>query len=71
VALVIGTLTRSNRMTGPGDIFVAGMARTLHSWAAEPVPSDAAALARKAADLHRARWQRHNGEITAKVSAPS
>ncbi len=65
VKVVVGTLAASGRLTRPGDIFVAGMARTLRSWAAEPVPEDAAALAQSAANEHLARWVRSNGPISA------
>jgi HEXXH motif-containing protein len=61
VSLVVDTLLASGRLTEPGEAFVAGMVRTLRSWAGESVPPEAAELARREADEQRARWIRNNG----------
>lgn len=61
VALVVDTLCASGQLTELGNAFVAGMMRTLHSWEGEPVPVEAAKLARRLADEHRDRWNRNNG----------
>lgn len=68
VRLVIGILSASGRLTGPGEIFVAGMARTVGSWAGEAVPSDAAERARGAEERHRAQWIAANGPIPTKAA---
>jgi HEXXH motif-containing protein len=59
--LVTGTLTASGRLTGPGEIFLAGMTRTLREWSRDPVPAAARELARREADEHLARWRDRNG----------
>ena len=58
--LVVDTLTSSARLTSGGEFFVAGMARTLESWADETVSADAAEHARLLAEEHQARWNRTN-----------
>ena len=50
------TLAASGALTPLGQRFVAGMLATLHEWRAEAVPSDAADLARRWAERHRAAW---------------
>ncbi|MFC4111916.1 HEXXH motif domain-containing protein [Nonomuraea zeae] len=60
--LVTGTLLDSGRLTEHGVTFVDRMGRQLDAWADEPVPAQAAALATRAADRHRERWRRANGE---------
>jgi uncharacterized protein len=62
-ALVVETLLQSHRLTSAGQDFVRGMARTLDSWRAEPVPAEAQARADREAQLHRARWEMVNGPI--------
>jgi HEXXH motif-containing protein len=69
VRLVLGTLTASGRLTEPGRRFVDGMARTVDGWAAEPVPAQAAELARRLAEEHRERWIRANGRSAKPVVA--
>jgi HEXXH motif-containing protein len=66
VNLVVGTLAASGRLTAHGEIFIAGMARTLRSLATEPVPADAVARAQRAAEQHRAGWIRANGQAAAR-----
>jgi HEXXH motif-containing protein len=61
VSLVTETLSASGQLTELGDVFVAGMMRTLQSWAGDSVPVNAAKLARRLAEEHRARWNRSNG----------
>jgi uncharacterized protein len=63
VELVVDTLTASGRLTDPGQAFVAGMRRTLGSWAEDQVPASAVTLAIRAAAEHRALWYRRHGEI--------
>ncbi|HZE33095.1 MAG TPA: HEXXH motif-containing putative peptide modification protein, partial [Actinoallomurus sp.] len=63
VDLVVRTLLASGRLTEEGTAFVSGMHRTLRAWQDEPVPVDAAALARRDEERHRAHWRRRNGEI--------
>jgi uncharacterized protein len=58
---VTETLSASGQLTELGDVFVAGMMRTLQSWAGDSVPVNAAKLARRLAEEHRARWNRSNG----------
>jgi uncharacterized protein len=62
VRLVLGTLTASDRLTGPGRTFVDGMSRTVDAWAVEPVPAGAADRAGQLAREHHARWMRDNGQ---------
>lgn len=66
VTLVIETLRTSGRLTPAGMDFVKGMECTLGRWQDEPVPAAAAALARREAELHLARWQSDNGPIPAR-----
>jgi HEXXH motif-containing protein len=66
VRLVLGTLTASGRLTGPGRRFVDGMARTVDGWTAEPVPAHAAERARRLAEEHRDRWIGANGRAVGK-----
>jgi len=61
VALVVGTLLASGRLTSAGEDFVRGMARTLSSWRDEPVPAAAQARADRQATAHRTRWRLDNG----------
>jgi uncharacterized protein len=62
---VTDTLLSSGRLTIAGQDFVRGMARTLRSWEDEPVPTEAAAAARRQADLHLTRWQSAHGPVPA------
>ncbi|HEX4811800.1 MAG TPA: HEXXH motif domain-containing protein [Nonomuraea sp.] len=55
---VTGTLLDSGALTGAGTRFVATLRETLARWRAEPVPDEAAALARLASDRHRTAWSR-------------
>jgi uncharacterized protein len=68
VQLVVDTLGASGRLTAAGEIFVAGMVRTLNSWAADRIPPEAAALALSAAGEHRALWRRSHHDLAVKVS---
>lgn len=61
VALVVGTLLASGRLTPAGEVFVRGIARTLSSWRDEPVPAAARARADRQATAHRTRWRLDNG----------
>jgi HEXXH motif-containing protein len=65
VETVVRTLTLSGRLTAPGQLFVAGLARALAALAADQVPADAAALAERAAREHRDRWSRRHGAAVA------
>jgi HEXXH motif-containing protein len=62
-ALATGTLRSSGGLTRHGMDFVQGMARTLRSWLADPVPEQALALARQQDQQHRDRWQSVHGPI--------
>jgi HEXXH motif-containing protein len=64
-ARVTDTLKSSGCLTPAGLEFVQGMARTLSSWKAEPVPATALALAQSAAEQHLLRWWSVNGPIPA------
>lgn len=59
---VTRVIAASGRLTPAGEAFVAGMERTLAPWLEEPVPADAAELARQAAERHLNRWRERNGE---------
>ncbi|MET9248523.1 HEXXH motif domain-containing protein [Nonomuraea sp. NPDC003709] len=61
--LVTRTLLSSGRLTEHGVTFVDRMESRLGSWAAEPVPAAATALAEGAAERHRTRWQARNGAL--------
>jgi HEXXH motif-containing protein len=61
--LAVETLLSSGRLTSAGLDFVSGMARTLRPWQDEPLPTEAQAEARRAAELHQARWQAAHGRI--------
>jgi HEXXH motif-containing protein len=67
VRLVVNTLVISGQLSHAGELFAAGMDRTLRQWEAEPVPAGALARARQAATEHRERWRRRNGEIPLRV----
>ena len=67
VRLVVNTLVMSGQLSHSGELFAAGMDRTLRRWEAEPVPAGALARARQAATEHRERWRRRNGEIPLRV----
>jgi HEXXH motif-containing protein len=62
-ARVADALRSSGCLTPAGLEFVKGMARTLSTWKAEPVPEKARALAQSGAEQHRLRWQSVNGPI--------
>jgi HEXXH motif-containing protein len=64
-ALAVETLRSSGRLTHAGLEFVGAMARTLGKWQDEPVPAGAVALARRAAESHRSRWQSAHGPVSA------
>jgi uncharacterized protein len=64
-AAVIETLRSSKRLTPAGLDFVQGMARTVRTWQAEPVPEEAKALARRESEQHLVCWQSANGPIPA------
>lgn len=59
--LVVRTLASSGRLTPEGELYVAGMDRTLSQWAGHPVPDAARNTAREAAEEHLAAWQARNG----------
>ncbi|WP_034516855.1 HEXXH motif domain-containing protein [Actinomadura rifamycini] len=59
--LVLRTLAATGDLTPDGERFVAGMAETLAPWLDEPVPADALALGRDAADRHLAAWRAAHG----------
>jgi HEXXH motif-containing protein len=64
-AFAISTLGSSGRLTEPGEEFVRGMARTLNTWMAEPVPEQAHALARLQNEHHLDRWRSAHGPVLA------
>jgi HEXXH motif-containing protein len=71
VQLVVDTLAASGRLTAAGESFVAGMGRTLRSWACDHVPGDAAAAAARDAADHRSRWdRRHRGAAPGSCAGP-
>jgi uncharacterized protein len=59
--MAVEILRSSGRLTAAGRDFVEEMARTLGTWQAEPVPRQAEAEARRAAESHLARWESVNG----------
>jgi uncharacterized protein len=59
--LVVRTLTSSGRLTPDGEVYLAGMNRTLTQWADYPVRDAATQTAREAAEEHLAAWQARNG----------
>ena len=61
VALVVGTLLDSGRLTEAGQDFVGEMARVLDAWGKESVPRDALKFAQREAQRHLAQWQADNG----------
>jgi uncharacterized protein len=61
--VAVQTLRSSEGLTPAGLEFVSGMARTLDAWREEPVPAEATALARHAAESHLARWQSANRRV--------
>jgi HEXXH motif-containing protein len=63
VALAVETLRSSGRLTSAGLDFVNGMAGTVRLWQDEPVPAQAEAEARRAAESHLARWRSANGLV--------
>jgi HEXXH motif-containing protein len=67
VRVVVNTLVMSGQLSASGELFAAGMDRTLQRWEAEPVPASALARARQIAMEHRERWRRRNGEIPLQV----
>jgi len=69
-ALAAGTLLASGQLTPAGHEFVGEMAGVLDAWRHEQVSAEALAVARRKADLHRARWLVRNGGSTAAVTAP-
>lgn len=71
VDLVIRTLSASGRLTAQGQAFTAGMARALAVLAADPVPPQAEAAAVRAAQEHRALWDRHHGTLAAQAGVPA
>lgn len=68
VRLVVDTLRKSGRLTGPGEVFVSEMDRTLRRWEIQPIPQAALTAARQATEEHRDRWRQCHGEIP--VPAP-
>ncbi len=62
-ARAVETLRSSGRLTRAGLRFTGAMARTLGPWQDEPVPAEAMALARRAAESHLARWQSVYGPV--------
>jgi HEXXH motif-containing protein len=67
VRLVIDTLSVSGTLTGPGEVFVSGIDRTLRRWEAEPVPGQVLAAAQRANNEHRERWSKVNGEMLPRI----
>jgi HEXXH motif-containing protein len=65
-ALAVETLRSSGRLTRAGLEFVSSMARTLGAWQNEPVPTQATALARRAAESHLAQYQSVHGPVSTK-----
>lgn len=63
--MATGMLTASGSLTRVGAEFVQGMARTLETWMAEPVPEQARVRARQEAERHRQRWESVNGPVPA------
>jgi hypothetical protein len=57
----VDTLTASGRLTGPGEIFVSGIDRTLLTLEQQPVSARAMTCARKANADHHAAWVCTNG----------
>jgi hypothetical protein len=55
-------LLACGRLTTAGTEFVSGMRRTLQAWREEDVPTTALARAHHAAERHRDRWRRRNGD---------
>lgn len=53
-------LAGSGALTPLGERFVAGMAKTVDGWSAEPVSAKALSEAGRAAERHRADWQVRN-----------
>ncbi|MFC6085888.1 HEXXH motif domain-containing protein [Sphaerisporangium aureirubrum] len=60
-AEVTAQLAASGLLTPAGLRFVLGMAEVLEGWRADPVPAEAASVARRAAETHRAAWIRRHG----------
>ncbi|WP_433187606.1 HEXXH motif domain-containing protein [Actinoallomurus sp. CA-150999] len=60
--LAARTLQGSGLLTPEGELFMTELTRTLSAWCHEPVPAAALDRARAAADEHRERWRRRNGE---------
>jgi hypothetical protein len=60
VSRVIDVLAGSGRLTDDGMTFLAGMRTTVDGWWDEPVSTEAASLARQAADDHRLSWRVRN-----------
>jgi uncharacterized protein len=63
VALAVGVLRSSGRLTSAGMDFVNGMADTLRLWQDDAVSAKAEEEARRVAESHLARWQSVNGLI--------
>ncbi|MGH3693651.1 MAG: HEXXH motif domain-containing protein [Pseudonocardiaceae bacterium] len=59
----VATLQASGALTALGTRFVDGMAETLDTWRAEPVPAEALQQARTAAHQHQEAWQQRNGQL--------
>ncbi|WP_228636961.1 FxsB family cyclophane-forming radical SAM/SPASM peptide maturase [Microtetraspora sp. AC03309] len=55
-AEAIETLAACGAMTQVGDLFVAGMRRSVTPWLSEPVPPDAEEAAARSARDHQAKW---------------
>jgi HEXXH motif-containing protein len=60
VSRVIEVLAGSGRLTDDGMAFLAGMRTTVDGWWDEAVSTEAAGLARQAADDHRLSWRVRN-----------
>jgi HEXXH motif-containing protein len=60
-ALAIETIRSTGRLTRAGSAFVDEMARTVAVWRTDPVPEQASAQAREAADTHRERYEDAHG----------
>ncbi|MER6947191.1 FxsB family cyclophane-forming radical SAM/SPASM peptide maturase [Nonomuraea sp. NPDC000554] len=66
--MVSGTILGSGGLTEPGEVFVGRMIEQLDAWAGEPVPDEATAMARQAAERHHALWQARNNRSAADLS---
>lgn len=57
----VETIQASGHLTPRGEVFLAGMARTVSSWRDDTVPAVARRRAQSAAQRHVTRWEQENG----------